>query len=68
MREVQGLRMSGPRQSTAIPREDWEEDDGPALWWRFPVCEPPYVGDPREDDFPEDVTHWTRIVIPRAPK
>ncbi len=49
----------------ARPHHEWCEKDGPVLWWRFPVVEPPYVGDPREDDFPgEYVTHWTPIVVP----
>lgn len=42
------------------PRDDWHEDDGPVLWWKLPVSEPPYAGTPLDDDFPEYVTHWTR--------
>jgi hypothetical protein len=30
----------------AIPGERYHEDDGPVLWWRFPVVEPPYSGFP----------------------
>jgi hypothetical protein len=30
----------------AIPSEQYHEDDGPVLWWRFPVEEPPYSGFP----------------------
>lgn len=30
----------------ARPIEDWAEEDGPVLWWKFPVTEPPYVGTP----------------------
>lgn len=26
--------------------DEWHEDDGPVLWWEFPVNEPPYVGTP----------------------
>lgn len=26
--------------------EEWHEDDGNVLWWRFPIEEPPYVGSP----------------------
>jgi len=33
------------------------------LWWRFPINEPPYVGTPGDDGFPDYVTHWTRIPI-----
>ena len=51
----------------AMPRDEWAEDDGPALWWFFPVCEPPYSGSPLDDDFPAYVTHWTRIIIPKEP-
>lgn len=27
-------------------RVEWHEDDGPVLWWKFPIVEPPYVGTP----------------------
>lgn len=30
----------------AYPFEDWHEDYRDVLWWRLPVCEPPYVGSP----------------------
>jgi hypothetical protein len=45
-------------------REDWDESDGVVLWWTLPLREPPYVGDLRDDDFPEYVTHWTPIPTP----
>jgi hypothetical protein len=25
---------------------EWTEEDGPVLWWKFPVTEPPWVGTP----------------------
>lgn len=46
--------------------DSWHEDIGTVLWWRFPVEEPPYVGSPLEDDFPDYVTHWTPIVMPEG--
>jgi len=52
---------------SARPLAEWHEDYGPALWWFFPVCEPPYVGDPRDDDWPGYHTHWTQIVCPADP-
>ncbi len=52
----------------ARPFHEWQESDGEVLWWRFPVVEAPYVGSPLHDDFPETVTHWTRLVVPTAPK
>ncbi len=57
-----GLGAKKPRQL-----EDWHEDDGPALWWRFPVDEPPYCGHPNCDDWPGYHTHWTPLVVPDAP-
>lgn len=51
----------------ARPLEDWHEDDGEVLWWRFPIQEAPYVGDPRHDDWPGYHTHWTPLVIPKEP-
>ena len=42
-----------------IPADEWHEDDGPALWWRLPVQEPPWVGSPLDDDWmPGYYTHW----------
>lgn len=46
------------------PIEEWEEDYGDCLWWRFPIEEPPYVGSPLDVDFPEHVTHFTRLILP----
>jgi hypothetical protein len=44
--------------------DDWHEDVGPVLWWKFPVTEPPYCGTPLSADFPDYVTSWTRIPEP----
>ncbi len=52
-------------RATVRHREEWSEaEDGVVLWWRFPIAEPPYAGTPLDDDFPDDVTHWTALVIP----
>jgi hypothetical protein len=51
----------------AIPGEQWHEGDGPCLWWRFPINEPPWSGDPRDDDWPGYHTHFTRIACPVLP-
>ena len=48
----------------AIPGEQWHEDDGACLWWRFEIDEAPWVGDPRDSDWPGYHTHFTRIVCP----
>lgn len=55
-----GLRM-------ARFRIEWDEEDGDVLWWKFPVTEPPYVGSPLDDDFPEYVTHFTHLPVPLEP-
>lgn len=51
----------------ARTRDSWEERCGAVLWWRFPIIEPPYVGSPLDDDFPDYVTHWTPISVPKSP-
>jgi hypothetical protein len=67
----------------AQPLDDWHEDIGPVLWWRFPVVEPPYVGTPLDYGFnvarkgrkprwvggwPGHHTHWTRLPhVPPVP-
>lgn len=44
--------------------DDWHADDGPALWWTWPVREPPYVGTPLDDDWPGGHRYWTPLVLP----
>ena len=44
----------------ARPLNEWHEDDGPVLWWRFPVDEPPYIGTPL------DRGEWHQILAPDA--
>lgn len=48
-------------------RDEWREEDGDVLWWKFPVDEPPHVGSPLDYEFPDYFTHWTRVIVPRAP-
>lgn len=52
--------------------DKWHEDMGDVLWWEFPIREAPYCGTPLDDDFPEYMTHFTKINLPdeieRAPK
>jgi len=50
----------------ARPFEEYRDDFGPVLWWKFPVREPPYVGTPNDLGWPGDHTHWTVIEIPTA--
>ena len=46
------------------PIDEWHEDDGDCLWWAFPITEPPYSGSPLDSNFPDYVTHFTRIIMP----
>lgn len=43
------------------PLDEWHEDCGPALWWRFPIEEAPYCGGPLDCDWPGYHTHWSPI-------
>lgn len=48
-----------------IPAEEWHEDDGDVIWWKFPIEEPPYLGSPLDEKFTFDYyTHFTRFTIP----
>ena len=51
----------------AIPAEQWHEDDGPALWWLFPImdADAPWAGTPNDNDWPGHHTHFSRL--PPAP-
>lgn len=57
----------------ARPAEEWHEDYGDALWWSFPVEEPPYIGSPisyhadGSPTVPDCCTHWTPIIVPTTP-
>lgn len=48
--------------------EEWGEDYGDVLWWKFPIEEPPYVGSPLNADWPGYHTHWLPIPVPKTPK
>jgi hypothetical protein len=51
----------------ARPLDEWHEDLGPVLWWKFPIEEAPYAGDPLCSDWPGYHTHWTPLCIPENP-
>ena len=55
-------------QDVARPIEEWNEDFGDVLWWKFPIEEPPYVGSPLDEKWNGYHTHWTFIPIPRPLK
>ena len=55
-------------QEDARPIEEWNEDFGDVLWWKFPIEEPPYVGSPLDEKWNGYHTHWTFIPIPQPPK
>jgi hypothetical protein len=59
--------LAGQAAKVARPLEDWHEDMGAVLWWRFPVAEAPWCGMPNTDDWPHYHTHWTPLVVPAAP-
>ena len=52
------------RNPVARPRAEWHEDMGDVLWWRLPVDEPPYCGQPGDSDWTGYHTHWTPLVVP----
>lgn len=39
----------------ARPASEYHEDMGAVLWWKFPIVEPPYFGDPRDLGHPVEV-------------
>lgn len=56
--------IAGVRETKPRALKEWSEDHGNALWWHFPVDEPPYVGTPLDTDWPGYHTHWTPISVP----
>ena len=55
-------------QECARSLEEWHEDYGDVLWWKFPIEEPPYAGSPLDEKWDGYYTHWTPIVVPEPPK
>lgn len=53
-----------PQKVIAYQADKWYEDMGDVLWWEFPIREAPYCGTPLDDDFPEYMTHFTKIKLP----
>lgn len=49
----------GASESDVRPLSEWHEDDGPAVWWKFPVEEAAWIGGPNDSDWPGYHTHWT---------
>ena len=58
---------AGQAAKVARPLDEWHEDIGAVLWWRFPVDEAPWCGTPNSDEWPHYHTHWTPLVVPDAP-
>jgi hypothetical protein len=45
----------------ARPEDEYHEDMGAVLWWRFPIDEPPYCGSPLDSEWPGYHTHFTPL-------
>src|SRR5690606_13059004 len=64
-------RAEVERMRAVRPFDEWHEDIGSVLWWRLPVCEPPWVGTPLDSDWPY-LEHarlaWTELPVPIGTK
>lgn len=40
--------------------DEWSEEDGPVLWWKFPIEEPPYCGTPNDCGHTVEMHHYHR--------
>lgn len=49
---------------TLREKEDYHDDDGDVVWYKYPIEECPYVGTPLDDNFPEYMTHWHYLQNP----
>ena len=47
------------RATLAKPLNDYSEELGPVVWWKFPVTEPAWIGTPDDSDWPGYHTHFT---------
>lgn len=67
--EITGtIRKALEQHLIAIPGDQYHEDMGPVLWWRFPIEEPPYLGMPIDFDWAGYHTHFTPLVCPMPSK
>lgn len=53
-RELNEARAVVVRLHTPQPLSSWHEDIGNVLWWQYPICEPPFSGEPYDSDWPFD--------------
>lgn len=61
------VRQLGKLEDANTPRpiEEWHEDYGDCLFWKFPIEEPPYCGNPLDSNFIDDYyTHFTMLIEP----
>jgi CDGSH-type Zn-finger protein len=70
--EMDEMRAKAIDDAKPIPPrrlDEWNEEDGAVVWWKFPVCEPAWIGHPNCDDWPDDFyTHWTpHPALPQEP-
>jgi hypothetical protein len=68
IRALIGRLRAAEAAPMARPLEEWHEEDGDVLWWRFPAYEAPYVGSPLASDWPDYHTHWTPLGPLPAPR
>lgn len=47
------------QEVVARPLEEWHEDYGDVVWWKFPIDEPAWIGTPLDSHWPGCHTHWT---------
>lgn len=59
------LIQKGKDSETLHPLEKWHEDEGTCLWWKLPIEEEQYVGSPLDVKFPNNVTHYTKLIEPK---
>lgn len=52
------------RANELRPLDEWGEEYGDCLWWALPIGEAPYCGTPLDSEFPDYVTHFTRLIVP----
>ena len=50
---------AGVQEVVARPLDEWHEDHGDVVWWKFPIDEPAWIGCPLDSHWPGYHTHWT---------
>lgn len=65
---IRSSATPAPQADALRTLDEWHEDYGDVVWWKFPITEPAMIGNPLDSAWPGYHTHWTpHPAIPAPP-